>query len=93
VREELRPSKSGSLKLPSVERRNERSGAMAMPSASELLLRGDESGSPTIEEKAIVDMPAPARAGASSRAIWIAIALVLLGAAGIAVAHYLGFIK
>jgi hypothetical protein len=80
---------SGSAKVA----RTEKSGAQAM--GGELLRRIDESGSPTIEEKAIPECVAAARARAavSLRAIWIAIAIVLLAAAGIAVGHYLGFIK
>jgi serine/threonine-protein kinase len=101
VREELKPGKGDSggrgfasaaaSKAPG-ERRNERSGGMAAarPGGE---ARGDESGAPTIEEKAIREAPAEARPGAGSRAIWIAIALILLGAAGVAGAHYLGYIK
>jgi tRNA A-37 threonylcarbamoyl transferase component Bud32 len=103
VRDELKPKSdgtargfggSGSGKTPPPERRGEKSGPRALPQESELLRRGDESGAPTIEEKAIMDGVAEgARGVAGSRAIWIAIALVLLGAAGIAAAHYLGYIK
>jgi len=70
-----------------------RSGALAVPGEAAQLARGDESGAPTIEEKAIVDRTSEARPGAGSRVIWIAIALILLGAAGVAAAHYLGIIK
>jgi hypothetical protein len=75
------------------ERKNERSGALAVPREAAQLARDDESGAPTVEEKAIVESSSEARPGAGSRAIWIAIALILLGAAGVAAAHYLGIIK
>jgi len=108
VRDELKPGKSdatvrgfgsGASKLPTAERRTERSGPQAQASIqalareSELLRRGDESGAPTIEEKAITGTTAGGGLAAGSRLIWIAIALVLALAAGIAVAHYLGVIK
>ena len=103
VREEQRPGKgdSGGRGGPAAgkpaqgDRRNERgkdrSGAMAVPREGELLERGDESGSPTLEKKAIVERAA--RPALGSRAIWIAIALILLGGAGVAGAYYLGIIK
>jgi serine/threonine-protein kinase len=97
VREDLRPPKDGAhgagAKTPPPERRNERSGAQAKPPHGDLLLRRDESGAPTIEEKAITTNRGGSRLGAGSKLIWIAIALVLLLVAGVAAAHYLGLIR
>jgi eukaryotic-like serine/threonine-protein kinase len=70
----------------------QQSGGQAMPPASELLRRGDESGAPTIEEKAIT-MKVPGSRLGTGRLIWVAISMVLAVVAGFAVAHYLGFIK
>ncbi|HWO24577.1 MAG TPA: serine/threonine-protein kinase [Kofleriaceae bacterium] len=93
VRDELRPKASGP------------SGGFGASAASGAAKaqhdrRGDESGSPTVEEKAIPAGVAEARAAARGvgrligpRAIWIAIAIVLLAVAGVAAAHYLGIIK
>jgi serine/threonine-protein kinase len=79
---------ASSRKPPSPERRGDRSGLQVAPR------RGDDSGAPTIEEKAITGSHlAEGAAAAGSRVIWIALAIVLLVAAGIAVAHYLGLIK
>jgi hypothetical protein len=93
---------SGAAKA-QLDRRGDKSGGQVMLRESDLLRRGDESGSPTVEEKAIPAGVAEARAAArrgagggslvGPRAIWIAIALVLAVVAGVAVAHYLGFIK
>jgi serine/threonine protein kinase len=100
VREELKPPKGdgttrgymGASSSPGSERQNESPGAVT-PRKGELSRRGDESGAPTIEEKAITSTAAERKVGAGSKVIWIAIALVLLGVAGIAAAHYLGIIK
>ena len=87
VRDDLRPPKLDA-KAPMPERRTDRSGAQPM------FGRGDESGAPTIEEKAITGSHlAEGAAAAGPRVIWIAIAIVLLVVAGIAAAHYLGLIK
>jgi serine/threonine-protein kinase len=100
VREELKAAKSdgttrgygmGASSSPGAERRTEKSGVQARQ--GEPSRRGDESGAPTIEEKAITSTASERRVGAGSKVIWIAIALVLLVAAGIAAAHYLGIIK
>jgi hypothetical protein len=108
LRDELHPPKNdatvrgvvpSAVKPPTPDRRAEKSGGLPMPMATamprdgERSRRGDESGAPTIEEKAIVDVLPGARPVASARAIWIAIALVLLVAGGIAAAYYLGYIK
>jgi serine/threonine-protein kinase len=78
-------------KTPVPDRRSDR---RVTPPArpSEPLPRGDESGSRTVEEKALgASVGSGGRLG--SKLIWIAIALVLLAAGGVAMAHYLGVIK
>ena len=100
VRDELKPSKGdntargvGAAKTPPPERRSDRS-PMRTPAGGAAMRRGDESAQATKRD--------PPRDGESladrdvrggSRAIWIAIVLVVLGAIGVAAAHYLGVIK
>ncbi|HWU91178.1 MAG TPA: serine/threonine-protein kinase [Kofleriaceae bacterium] len=84
----------GTGKTPPPERRSERMPVRRTPGAGSPVRRGDESAAATKQD--------PPRGGDSlaerdlrggTRAIWIAIVLVVLGAVGIAVAHYLGLIK
>ena len=84
----------GSGKTPPPERKSHKSGprSMPMPQSGANARIVDES-SPTIEEKAITGSVAEGGVGASSRVIWIAIALILVAAGGIATAYYLGLIK
>jgi serine/threonine-protein kinase len=84
---------AGSAKTPPPERRSDRSGGQKAPKLAESgPRRGDESGAPTVEEKAITP-GVTGRGAIGSRVIWFAIALVLLAAASVAAAHYLGLIK
>jgi serine/threonine-protein kinase len=93
VRDEQKPPK-GEITARGVGAGAGASAAMRTPPKGAPIRRGDESAQATKQD--------PPREGESipgadlrngSRAIWIAIALVVLAAVGVAAAHYLGYIK